>query len=141
MAEFSTWANDDEQKKAYADYGRDAMESVGGVYKSNANHRNYIDIETNRSVRPSFTSHDYFAFRPEEEVSRKHKIAIKMCMDAYDKVGIIRNVIDLMGDFGSQGISLVHENKSAERFFNQWFKKVNGKERSERFLNLSLIHI
>ena len=44
MAEFSTWANDDEQKKAYADYGRDAMESVGGVYKSNANHRNYIDI-------------------------------------------------------------------------------------------------
>ena len=135
MAEFSTWANDDEQKKAYADYGRDAMESVGGVYKSNANHRNYIDIETNRSVRPSFTSHDYFAFRPEEEVSRKHKIAIKMCMDAYDKVGIIRNVIDLMGDFGSQGISLVHENKSAERFFNQWFKKVNGKERSERFLN------
>ena len=56
-------------------------------------------------------------------------------MDAYDKVGIIRNVIDLMGDFGSQGINLVHENKSAERFFNQWFKKVNGKERSERFLN------
>ena len=58
-----------------------------------------------------------------------------MCMDAYDKVGIIRNVIDLMGDFGSQGINLVHPNKSAEKFFQQWFKKVDGKERSERFLN------
>ena len=132
----STWSNPEEQKIAYANYGREALESVGGVQKSVANHyRNFIDIEPNRSVRPGFTSNDYYAFRPDEQVSKRYKTAIKMCMDAYDKVGIIRNVIDLMGDFGSQGISLVHENKSAERFFNQWFKKVNGKERSERFLN------
>lgn len=132
----STWSNPEEQKIAYANYGREALESVGGVQKSVANHyRNFIDIEPNRSVRPGFTANDYYAFRPDEQVSKKYKTAIKMCMDAYDKVGIIRNVIDLMGDFGSQGISLVHENKSAERFFNQWFKKVNGKERSERFLN------
>tara|TARA_R100001198_G_C5230441_1_gene209807 strand:- start:83 stop:1840 length:1758 start_codon:yes stop_codon:yes gene_type:complete len=56
-------------------------------------------------------------------------------MDAYEKVGIVRNVIDLMGDFGCQGINIVHENKSVEKFFKQWFKKVDGKERSERFLN------
>ena len=56
-------------------------------------------------------------------------------MEAYDKVGIIRKIIDLMGDFGSQGINIVHENKSVEKFFKQWFKKVDGKERSERFLN------
>ena len=132
----STWSNPEEQKQAFANYGREALESVGGVQKSTASHyRNFIDIEPNRSVRPGFTANDYYAFRPDEQVSKKYKVAIKMCMDAYDKVGIIRNVIDLMGDFGSQGISLVHENKSAERFFNQWFKKVNGKERSERFLN------
>tara|TARA_Y100000361_G_scaffold41608_1_gene35684 strand:+ start:2384 stop:4459 length:2076 start_codon:yes stop_codon:yes gene_type:complete len=136
MADMSTWSNPEEQKIAYANYGREALESVGGVQKSTANHyRNFIDIEPNRSVRPGFTANDYYSFRPDEQVSRKYKTAIKMCMDAYDKVGIIRNVIDLMGDFGSQGINLVHENKSAERFFNQWFKKVNGKERSERFLN------
>tara|TARA_R100000805_G_C3626257_1_gene137290 strand:+ start:109 stop:1857 length:1749 start_codon:yes stop_codon:yes gene_type:complete len=57
-------------------------------------------------------------------------------MDAYEKVGIIRNVIDLMGDFGCQGINIVHENKSVEKFYQQWFKKCSGKERSERFLNL-----
>jgi hypothetical protein len=56
-------------------------------------------------------------------------------MDAYDKVGIIRNIIDLMGDFGCQGINIVHENESVEKFFKQWFKKIDGKERSERFLN------
>ena len=57
-------------------------------------------------------------------------------MDAYDKVGIIRNVIDLMGDFTCQGINIVHENKSVEKFYQQWFKKCGGKERSERFANL-----
>ena len=51
-----------------------------------------------------------------------------MCMDAYDKVGIVRNIIDLMGDFGSQGISIAHENKSVEKFFQQWFRKIDGKE-------------
>jgi hypothetical protein len=40
-----------------------------------------------------------------------------------------------MGDFGSQGIRLVHKNKRIERFYRTWFKKIKGKERSERFLN------
>ncbi len=136
MSDLSTWSSDDERAQAYASYKDDTISSMGGIQKSTANHyRNFIDIEPNRSVRPGFMSSDYYAFRPGEEVAQKQKRAIKMCMDAYDKVGIIRNVIDLMGDFGSQGISLVHENRSAEKFFNQWFKKVNGKERSERFLN------
>ena len=47
----------------------------------------------------------------------------------------MRNIIDLMGDFGSQGVNIIHENRSVEKFFKQWFKKCEGKERSERFLN------
>lgn len=54
-------------------------------------------------------------------------------MQAYDKVGIVRNVIDLMGDFASQGLTLVHPNKSIERFYRKWFENVNGLDRSERF--------
>ena len=56
-------------------------------------------------------------------------------MQAYDKVGIVRNVIDLMGDFASQGMVLVHPNKTIEKFYRKWFKSVNGVDRSERFLN------
>ena len=56
-------------------------------------------------------------------------------MQAYDKVGIVRNVIDLMGDFSSQGLTLVHPNKTIEKFFRKWFKEIGGLERSERFLN------
>ena len=129
-----TWYDGDSTGKARAfEQFSGSIEAYEGVSK--ASHREYLDIEPNRSVRPSFTSRDYYAFRPEEEIPRKSKRIIKMCMDAYDKVGIVRNVIDLMGDFGCQGIKIVHENKSVEKFFQQWFKKCNGKERSERFLN------
>jgi len=41
-----------------------------------------------------------------------------------------------MGDFACQGIRLIHPNPKIERFYKNWFKKVNGKDRSERFLNM-----
>lgn len=131
-----TWNDSDASSKAIAfDQFAKAGEDYAGITK--ANHlRDFKDIETNRSVRPGFRTSDYHAFRPEERVPYRQKRAIKMCMDAYEKVGIIRNVIDLMGDFGCQGINIVHENKSVEKFYQQWFKKCSGKERSERFLNL-----
>lgn len=111
----------------------EAGEAYDGI--AHANHRTFLDLEPNRSVKPSFTSNDYYAFRPQEATPKQSKRIIKMSMDAYNKVGIIRNIIDLMGDFGAQGINVVHENKSAEKFIRQWWKKVSGKERSERFLN------
>jgi len=131
-----TWNDSDASSRATAfQQFSEAGESYGGVSKAN-HYRDFKDIEPNRSVRPGFRTSDYYAFRPEERVPYRQKRAIKMCMDAYEKVGIIRNVIDLMGDFGCQGINIVHENRSVEKFYQQWFKKINGKERSERFLNL-----
>jgi hypothetical protein len=131
-----TWNDSDASSRATAfQQFSEAGENYAGISKA-SHYRDFKDIEPNRSVRPGFRSSDYYAFRPEERVPHRQKRAIKMCMDAYDKVGIIRNVIDLMGDFGCQGINIVHENKSVEKFYRQWFKKVNGKERSERFLNM-----
>lgn len=132
-----TWGDGDDQGKANAmsQFSKN-VESYSGLSKSQGNHyRHFIDIEPNRSVRPGFQHSDYYAFRPEEAVPTQQRRIIKMCMDAYDKVGIIRNIIDLMGDFGSQGIQIVHRDKSVEKFYQQWFRSVNGKERSERFLN------
>lgn len=131
---FITWNESDQASKARAfENFSDSLESYDGISKGY--HRDFLDIEPNRSVRPQFGRSDYDAFRPNEATPRKQKRAIKMCMDAYEKVGIVRNVIDLMGDFGCQGIDIVHESKSVEKFYKQWFKKVQGKERSERFLN------
>jgi len=132
-----TWSDDDQNSKSVAmSKLSESVSEYSSVNKSVGNHyRNFIDIEPNRSVRPGFTHKDYYAFRPEEAVPTEQRRIIKMCMEAYDKVGIIRNIIDLMGDFGSQGIQIVHRDKSVEKFYQQWFKSVNGKERSERFLN------
>ena len=137
MAEdlYLTWGNDQERSKAYA-ASADTVHAYDGIQKSFAyNSRTFLDVESSRSVRPSFGKSDYTSFRPGEAIPTKQKSIIKMCMQAYDKVGIIRNVIDLMGDFASQGITLVHPNKTIERFYRKWFEQINGLDRSERFLN------
>ena len=132
-----TWRDEDSQSKAEAmSQFSDNINAYTGLGKSQGSHyRHFIDIEPHRSVKPGFSKDDYYAFRPDEGVPNQQRRIIKMCMDAYEKVGIIRNIIDLMGDFGSQGIQIVHKDKSVEKFYQQWFKSVKGKERSERFLN------
>ena len=134
---YSTWVSDEDKGRAFAE-ANEAYTENSPVQSQKAlayTYRTYLDIEPNRSVRTSMTRNDYYRFRPEESIPTRQKRIIKMCMDAYDRVGIIRNVIDLMGDFASQGINIVHPNKSIERFYKAWFKQINGIERSERFLN------
>lgn len=90
----------------------------------------------NISGRYGMTHNDYEAWRPNEKTSfRNIKQTIIHADLAYQRHGLIKNVIDLMGDFASQGIRLVHPNKRIEKFFQNWFRKVRGVERSERFLN------
>lgn len=103
--------------------------------RSNAYRDVYKDIDSNTTIRNSFTRLDYEEFRPEESIATASKDIMRQCMNAYRKVGIIRNVVDLMADFGSQGITLVHPQKSVQKFYRDWFDKVDGPERSERFLN------
>jgi hypothetical protein len=114
--------------------GDDVIDSYDG-FKTNASHRTYLDIEPNISVRPEYSKRDFYAFRKGQQPSDYDKEKMRQCMDAYDHIGIISTIIDLMGDFGCQGIHLVHTNKSAENFLRSWFGRVGGAERSERFLN------
>ena len=131
---FVTWSSDAEKTNAL-DASSDAVEAYDGIMMSTASHRSFLDVEPNRSVRSDFVRDDYYRFRRHEAIPRKQKDIMRMCMNAYDKVGIIKNVIDLMGDFSCQGVSLVHPNKKIEKFYKRWFEKVGGVQRSERFLN------
>ena len=132
---FVTWNSESEKHEALRSFS-ESIDYYEGVQKASGfGYRNFLDIEPNRSVRPEFGRQDYNRFRASEATPKRQKDIIKMCMEAYDRVGIIRNVIDLMGDFSSQGITLVHPNKNIEKFYKKWFSKVNGKARSERFLN------
>lgn len=98
----------------------------------------YQNFEPNISVRDSFSRGDYEYFRPNEAVPKKQKEIISFCMEAYRRVGIVRNVIDLMADFAVQGIKIVHPNKKKQRLLRAWAERVQLKEKSERFVNILL---
>jgi hypothetical protein len=114
---------------------KELIDSYDGFMAAKGSNRSYLDIEDGISVRQSFDKSDYYKFREGERPPSQDKKIIARCMNAYDKVGIIKNIIDLMGDFGSQGISLVHRDKNAQKFYRRWWDEVNGSERSERYLN------
>jgi hypothetical protein len=113
----------------------DISDLYGSVMSASASSRRYLDIEPNISVRDEYTRDDYYGFRPSEYTQTQSKKLMTKCAQAYDNVGLIKQVIDLMGDFASQGIRISHTSKPIERFYRRWWEKVNGSERSERFLN------
>ena len=108
-------------------FGRNLM-------KSEAAGRNFLNDEPNIHVRSEYTKDDYYYFRKSERVQKDSKRAIQMCQNAYENIGIIKNTIDLMTDFGCKGIRIVHKNKKIQGFLRQFFKFVNGKEVSQKIL-------
>jgi hypothetical protein len=139
---YVTWGDDLASKQEALKKSSASLDEFTLVQKATAapvgrrHSLDYSNIDTNTSGRPGLTRTDYDYFRPDEAVpSYSIKVIIRRAEDIYQKVGLVKNVIDLMADFGVQGVRLVHKNKRIERFYTRWFEKINGKDRSERFLN------
>lgn len=135
---YVAWGDDLASKQEALKQSSESMSEYTLVQKASGMRRyglDYSNLDKNTSGRPGLTRSDYDYFRPDEAVPREIKMIIRRAEDIYQRVGLVKNVIDLMGDFASQGIRLVHKNKRIERFYRQWFKKIRGKDRSERFLN------
>jgi hypothetical protein len=136
---FVAWENGDAQgfQKASASYSK-AQNEIRPINRSTASIANrFRNIDSpNTSVRDSYSRLDYEYFRPNEAMPKRHKDIIGACMEAYKRVAVVRQVVDMMGDFCAQGIRLVHPNKSIEKFYQAWADKVHFVERSERFANL-----
>lgn len=137
---YITWAEDslDDKRNALQEASK-ALDEFTVVQKSTANNSRYrldfSNLDGPTSGRPGLTRSDYDYFRPEESVPTHIKGILNKADVVYNRVGLVKNVIDLMGDFACQGVRLVHPNKRIERFYRNWFDKINGEERSERFLN------
>jgi hypothetical protein len=115
-----------------------ALDEYTLINKTTANSRyrtDFSNLDGKTGGRPGLTRSDYDYFRPEEAVPQKIKSVMYRADDVYQRVGLVKNVIDLMGDFATQGIRIVHRNKRVEKFYKRWFEKINGKDRSERFVN------
>lgn len=132
------WGDDLASKQEALKNTSGSLEEFTSINKTTAGRRYSVDftnLDTNTSGRPGLTRADYDYFRPDEAVPRDIKIILRKAEDIYQRVGLVKNVIDLMADFAVQGVKPVHRNKRIERFYRQWFKKIRAKERSERFLN------
>jgi len=121
----------DESSKSLEEYGLFTNKTTAATSRF----RNFMNLDGQTSGRPGLTKSDYDYFRPDEAIPTEIKAIFAMADQIYNRVGLVKNVIDLMGDFASQGIRLVHPNKRIERFYKNWFEKIKGEERSERFLN------
>jgi len=146
---YVSWGGDETSRKAAFRAMAGAVDEYDVVQNSSASyyggrpnnyysgrHYDFSNLDTNTSGRPGLTKQGYYAFRPHEAPPVRLKHIIQHADDIYQHVGLVRNVIDLMGDFTSQGIRIVHPNKRIEKFHQNWWKRVKGAERSERFANL-----
>jgi hypothetical protein len=131
------WGDDAISREKATKVSGEALEEYGFIHSAKANRyrSDYSGLDTSTDGRPGLTRSDYDYFRDHERVPTKIKNILSKADDIYQRVGLVKNVIDLMGDFASQGIRLVHKVKKTERFYQEWFRRVNGKDRSERFLN------
>lgn len=134
-ASYLTWADDKGKSLAFAAIGS-ALQKQEPIVRTKGSDI-FFDVSpgNNTSVRDGFARDDYESFRRDEVLPKTVKGSIYSCNEAYMQVGIVRNVIDLMADFAAQGIDLNHPNERIEKFFKEWFRKVHGIERTERFLN------
>jgi len=136
---YVTWGDDLKSKQEALKETSGCLDEYG-LFKSSAGFRNRSNdysglLPNNIHGKPGLTRRGYDYFRPDEAVPIQIKEIIHRADDVYQRVGLVKNVIDLMADFAVQGIKPVHKNKRIEKFYRKWFKKVKGKDRSERFLN------
>lgn len=135
---YVTWSSQREKAGVLERASASTLEGCQAVNHSSARvWQDYRDIGgPGISSFPGFTRDDFNAFRPEARVPTEYKDIIAASNYYYYTVGIIRNILDLMSDFASQGIRISHPNKRKQKWYKNWFERVNGVERSERFLNL-----
>lgn len=135
-ATYVTWSDDASRASAMDSMSKALESEVHLIDRSKAYlSRDFSDLQSNVSSRPGFTRRDYEYFRDDEAIPTTKEGIIAAADAAYQTVGLIRNIIDLMSDFACQGIRLSHPNRRIDKFYNNWFDRVKGTDRSERFLN------
>lgn len=122
------------------------QDSVAGLSKAYAKNeaimrtqgnygRTFDNYYTNVSIKSDYGREDFNRFRNGSVRPKRDEEIIRMSQEAYDNIGIVKNVIDLMGDLSKKGIRLVHRDARIQKFHRDWWTYVNGDRISERFLN------
>jgi len=100
----------------------------------------YRDVDPGMTIKAPYDRSVYEYYRPNEYIPTgkdQHDLReiMRMCTSAYERVGVIRSVIDMMSEFGAEGIEIIHPDAGPNEFYKAWSKKVKLEDRAERFLN------
>lgn len=93
-------------------------------------------IASDVNLRTGHSRHDYDTHRSSDKLPVKHSDIILACQAIYRRVGMVRNILDLMTDFAAEGLELQHTTKTQERFFREWARRVNLQGRAHDFMKL-----
>lgn len=127
-------------------FGDKAVASLTNTYETTRNlsvsradignyGRTFDNFYGNTSIKSQYSRDDYNSFKGNGNTLSKDADIQSACMQVYDKVGIVKNIIDLYSDFTCKGIRLVHKNPKTQKFYREWFEFINGDGISERFVN------
>ncbi len=141
MAQEMSWQDIDTYKQAMASY-TESIEEFDVIQRGAGSHsglggigRTFINVGSNTSVRSEYNRSDYNYYRPGESSVKDDVGIMSLSQLAYEKVAIVRNVIDMMSDFTTHGIRIVHPNRQIENFCKSWAKTVRFVHTSERIAN------
>ncbi len=93
--------------------------------------RRFDNYEGNISVKSDFNRSDYELFRT-PTLNMDPVDLMRISQKAYEKVGMVRNIMDMMAEFTSQGVRVEHPHPKKQRFLQEWFEYVQGPTISER---------
>ena len=88
------------------------------------------------NLRAGNNRHDYYAQRSSDKLPTEHADIIRACQGVYRRVGMVRNIIDLMTDFAAEGLELQHTIKTQERFYKEWARSVDLQDRAHDYMKL-----
>jgi hypothetical protein len=127
-------------------FGEKAVASLTKAYEENRNlsvsradignyGRVFDNFYGNTSIKSQYSREDYNSFKGNTAGPLSDSDIQSACTKVYERVGIVKNIIDLYSDFTCKGIRLVHKNPKHQKFYREWFDFVNGDGISERFVN------
>jgi hypothetical protein len=102
--------------------------------------RTFVDFDNNISVKSDFGRQDFDAFRTQNTSNLTPQELFSIADKAYEKVSIVRNIMDTISDFACQGVDVVHRDRQKNLFIKEWFRRVRGPFVSERFCSMAERH-
>lgn len=136
-AAYLTWDPKNPEKRALA---MAQIAEMPGLIRTQGNAL-YSNVAPNVSIRNPYQRSDYEQFRPEERLPTRPKEIIAACNKLYQENGIVRNTIDMMADFTSKGVDVVHADPNLEPFYRDLFhQRWKAQQVTERFANYLYRH-